>query len=113
MHELSLCNNIIKIVARRAAADGFVRVSLVRLEVGALSNVEPQALRFGFTAASRGTIADGARLEIIETPAHAWCPDCAAEVIVRSRIESCPVCAGPLINLRGGDMLSVKDMEVE
>ncbi len=113
MHEFSLCNSVMRIIERQASATGFARVNSVRLEIGALANVEIDALRFSFAATSRGTIADGARLEIIETPAYAWCPECAGEVIVKSRIEGCPVCAATLVNLRGGDMLHVREMEVE
>lgn len=113
MHEFSLCNSVMRIIERQAAVAGFVRVNSVRLEIGALANVEIEALRFSFAATSRGTIAHGARLEIIETSAHAWCPECASEVIIKSRIEDCPVCAARVINLRGGDMLNIKDMEVE
>ena len=52
-------------------------VRAVLLEIGALSHVEEQALRFCFDAVTRGTVADGARLDVLATPGRAWCMPCA------------------------------------
>jgi hydrogenase nickel incorporation protein HypA/HybF len=51
-----------------------VKVSdMVWLEIGPFSGVEVSALEFSFEVAVRGSIADGAALEIIQTQANAWC----------------------------------------
>lgn len=113
MHELSLCTSVVRVIEQQAAKTHFRRVKTVRLEVGALSNVETDAMRFGFAAAARGTIAEGAELEIVCTPAHGWCPQCAIEVIVSSRIADCPSCGAAVMGIRGGDALTIKNLEVE
>ena len=56
MHEISLCENIRDLIEDQARADGFTRVNKVWLEVGPLSCVEPEALRFGFRAVMAGLI---------------------------------------------------------
>ena len=64
MHELALATAVVDICAARA--DG-ARVIRVRLEVGRLAAVLPDALRFCFDACARGTPVAGAALDIIET----------------------------------------------
>ena len=64
MHELALATEVVNICAERA--DG-ARVIRVRLEVGRLAAVLPDALRFCFDACSHGTSVEGATLDIIET----------------------------------------------
>jgi hydrogenase nickel incorporation protein HypA/HybF len=55
MHELSLAGGIVSMVEAAAEREHFRRVAQLRLEVGAIAGVEPQALRFALTARSRST----------------------------------------------------------
>ena len=43
-------------------------MTAVWLEIGVLSHVAPEALRFCFDAVTRGGLAEGAQLEIVATP---------------------------------------------
>ncbi|MFO7641629.1 MAG: hydrogenase maturation nickel metallochaperone HypA [Candidatus Competibacteraceae bacterium] len=78
MHELSLCLELIRVIEDHARRQSFHRVRLVRLEVGALAGIEIEALRFGFTAATQGTLTEAAVLEIEQPPGLAGCLDCGA-----------------------------------
>ena len=64
MHELALATEVVSICAARAEG---ARVVRVRLEVGRLAAVLPDALRFCFDACANGTLVQGAALDIIET----------------------------------------------
>ena len=55
MHELSLAGGIVRLVEDAAERERFRRVSLLRLEAGALSGVEVRALRFALEASVPGT----------------------------------------------------------
>ncbi len=112
MHEVSLCEGVLQILEQSAASEGYRQVTAVRLTIGALACVDPQALRFAFEAVMRGTLAEGARLQIDRQPATAWCPDCASTVEVAERFERCPRCGGERLQLRGGDEMRVNDVEV-
>ena len=68
MHELSLCQGILDIIQERADADGFSRVTKVRLSIGALSHVDPKAISFGFDVTTRDTIAEGRCSKSISRP---------------------------------------------
>lgn len=113
MHELALAQGILEIVRDQAASQRFTRVRAVHLAVGALSNVEPDALLFGFEVAARGTLAEGAALEIERLPGRAFCTACVREVAVERRGDPCPSCAGYQWVVASGDELKVKSLEVD
>ncbi|MEN8175410.1 MAG: hydrogenase maturation nickel metallochaperone HypA [Pseudomonadota bacterium] len=113
MHEMSLCEGILQIIEEQARAQGFTRVKTVRLEIGKLSGVELGAMRFGFDAVMRHSIAEGAKLEVVDRPGQAWCMQCARTVEIQQRFDACPVCGGYQLQVTGGEQLAVKDLEVE
>ena len=112
MHEMAICEGIAEILAEQAKAQSFSKVTVVWLEVGQLSTVEPSALRFSFEVVMRGTLADGARLEIIDVPGEAWCMACSQVVTVSQRFEPCPHCGSYQLQVTGGEELRVKELEV-
>ena len=111
MHELSLSQSLIDIVTDHAQRHGMDRVTDVRLEVGALSCVEPRALSFCFDAVSRGTPAEGAALSIIVVPVEAWCWTCSRTVEVADRSGGCPDCGNPTV--RATDPGDIRVTEIE
>lgn len=113
MHEMSLCEGILQILQENAKSKGFERVKTVWLEIGGLSMVEPEAMRFCFDAIMRNTLADAARLEIIETPGEAWCMQCAKTVQVKQRFDTCPECSGFQLQVTGGEEMRIRELEVE
>ena len=113
MHEMSLCERVLQIMEEQARTQGFSRVRRIRLEIGTLSGVELEAMRFGFDVVTRETLADGAVLEIIELPGRAWCLSCCSPVTVDRRYDPCPECGGYQLQVTGGDELRIKDLEVD
>jgi hydrogenase nickel incorporation protein HypA/HybF len=113
MHELALASSVVEIVEEQARAQGFKRVRVVRLEVGKLAGVEPEAMRFCFDAATRGTVAGGARLEIIEPPGAAWCLPCERPIEIDALGAPCPHCGRYQLQVTGGIELRVRELEVE
>ena len=86
MHELSIANGIVEFCAERAGAE---RVTRVRLEIGQLSAVLPDAVRFCFDVCAKDTVVEGALLEIIETPGRALCRDCNGELAMTQLFGRC------------------------
>lgn len=113
MHELALSQGIIDVIREQAAVQGFTRVKTVRLVIGTLSHVEPEAIEFGFDAVSRGTIAEGATLVIERPPGAAFCLSCEKPVPLAERFDPCPDCGGHQLVVTGGEELRVKELEVE
>lgn len=113
MHELSLMESVLEIVEDEAAKAGATSVRMVKLVIGELSHVEPEAMAFCFEAVTRGTIADGARLEIERVPGRGWCLACGETVEISERFGTCPKCGGHEVQMTGGDDLRVAELEVE
>lgn len=112
MHEMAICESILDVMETEARSQAFARVTRVRLAIGALSGVEIAALRFGFDAVTRGSLADGAVLEIDEVPGTAWCFECEKAVEVTSRLDPCPQCGGYRLQVTGGQDMTIKELEV-
>jgi len=113
MHEMSLCEGVLQVIEAEARAQHFEHVRRVRLEVGGLACVEPEAMRFSFDAVTHGTLAQGAKLEIIALLGEAWCLSCARAVAVSQRYDECPQCGSVQLRLTRGEELRIKDLEVE
>jgi hydrogenase nickel incorporation protein HypA/HybF len=112
MHEMALAESMLEIVETTARKNGAQRVLAVRLEIGALASVEPDALRFCFDAVTRGSVAERARLEIVTTPGAAWCIPCAETVPLPALGAPCPRCGSYQLAVSEGDAMRVKDIEV-
>jgi hydrogenase nickel incorporation protein HypA/HybF len=112
MHEMALAESMLGIVEDTARRNGGSRVTLVRLEIGALSHVEPEALRFCFDAVTRGSLAERAALEIVTTPGRAWCMPCGDTVDLPRVGEGCPHCGSYQLQVSAGDEMRVSEIEI-
>ncbi len=112
MHEMSLCESILDLLKDQAARDHFSRVKRVRVDVGALSCVEPEALKFGFDVVMKGSLAEGAALEISRPPAEALCLSCLETALVGERFGTCPHCGSEALHVTGGEELKIRELEV-
>ncbi|HXA26985.1 MAG TPA: hydrogenase maturation nickel metallochaperone HypA [Acetobacteraceae bacterium] len=108
MHELSITHGIVAICAERAGTE---RVTCVRLEIGQLSAVLPDAVRFCFDICAKGTVVEGAILEIIETPGRALCRDCNGEVAMTQLFGRCR-CGSANLRVIAGEELKIREMEL-
>ena len=113
MHEMALAEGVREIVDQAARSHHARRVSVVRLEVGALAQVEAAALRFAFDFVKRGSLAADARLEIVPRDGRAWCLCCSQPVPLARRGDACPQCGSHQLQVTGGEELRVLDLEVE
>jgi hydrogenase nickel incorporation protein HypA/HybF len=109
MHELAITQDMVAAVAETV---GPAKVARVRLQIGRLAGVVPEALRFCFDACSRGTPLEGATLEIDEIAARGRCRRCGAEIAMSSFLDVC-TCGGMEIELTAGQELRIKHVEVE
>jgi hydrogenase nickel incorporation protein HypA/HybF len=112
MHEMSLAEGVLQIVEDTARANAARQVRAVLLEIGTLSHVEVQALRFCFDAVTRGTVADGARLDVQAVPGRAWCMPCGESVALERLGDACPRCGSYQLQVTAGEEMKVKEVEV-
>lgn len=112
MHEMSICENILDALKEQARVQSFDTVRRVRLEIGPLSGVEIEALKFGFDVVMRNSLAEGAVLDIIQTEARAKCLDCGSLSPIAERFDPCPDCGSHHLEVLTGEELRIKDVEV-
>lgn len=112
MHEMSLAEGVLGAIEEAARAQRFTAVKTVRLEIGRLAAVEPDALRFAFDVVKRGSLANDAQLDIVDVPGAAWCLRCCEVVPLSARGDACPRCGSFQMQVSAGDELRVKELEV-
>jgi hydrogenase nickel incorporation protein HypA/HybF len=112
MHEMALAEGIVQIVEETARANEARTVRAVWLELGALSHVELDALRFSFDVVKRGTVAADARLEVVATPGRAWCMPCGEAVALARLGDPCPRCGSHQLQVTQGEDMRVKEIEI-
>ena len=115
MHELPVTESILKIILAHAEKNDVRRVVTIRLQVGKLSDLEDDWMQRYFDYVSRGTPAEGARLEIERTPIRLECDDCGKSYTVENAgglDTPCPDCGGRDTRLIAGREYFIKNMEV-
>jgi hydrogenase nickel incorporation protein HypA/HybF len=112
MHEASIVESVLERAVAETRRAGATRIERIRLRVGVLSGVVPEALRFAFEALREGTPAAGASLEIEDAPARLCCLDCRHSLEAFELLFTCPACGGVLIVDSGGRQLELIQLEV-
>lgn len=112
MHEMALTQSVVEIALEELRKAGAARVTRIGLDIGRLSAVEPEAMRFCFAAVTAGTAAQGAALDIADVEGAGWCLDCGKTVALSERFGPCPDCGGFHVQMTAGDEMRVRELEV-
>ncbi|MCM2270990.1 MAG: hydrogenase maturation nickel metallochaperone HypA [candidate division Zixibacteria bacterium] len=112
MHELNIAGNIADMVRREMSERGLSQVEAISLRLGRMTDVNPDALSFGFGVITRDTELAGAKLIIEEIPVAAKCHQCEREFDVPEFSFSCPSCGSNAVRLIRGMELEIASLEV-
>jgi hydrogenase nickel incorporation protein HypA/HybF len=113
MHEVAIMTEALRMAEDAARSAGANRILKMRLRIGSLSGVVPDALRFAFDVVCHDTMAEGATLEIEALPAACWCATCQAEFECADFFNECPRCHNVSGELRRGRELDIAAVEFE
>lgn len=108
MHELAITQSVVDMVVERTAGR---RVASVQVQVGKLSGVVGDAMRFCFDLATVDTPLEGAELEIEAVTGQASCRTCGGEFEVSDLILLCH-CGSADVRIIAGDELLVTSVEM-
>ena len=108
MHELAIAESVVASVLEHTLGR---QVSVVRLRVGRLSGVVPDALSFCFDLATAGTAIEGASLDIEQIHGRAHCRSCGEEFGLVDAFLLCG-CGSADLEVLAGRELSVSSVEV-
>jgi hydrogenase nickel incorporation protein HypA/HybF len=92
MHEREVCDRILQVVLQHAAQAGAARVTDVHLIIGELSDVSPESVALHWDEVSRGSVAEGSRLDIERAPTEIRCWACGLEYTPTAAAAYCPSC---------------------
>lgn len=112
MHELTLLENVREILEDHAVKQQFSKVAKVTLEIGKLSCVEPDALRFGFDVVMKGSLAEKAELIISELEGLGLCQHCGRQSVMETLYDACPACGSLDVKIMQGLDMKIKDLAV-
>ncbi len=108
MHEMGFCEAVVGAVEKRA---GNRPVARVKVHVGRLHHVHPEAFEQSFAMAAGGGVAEGASAELVFVPARGHCGSCQSDFETDEVPLACPHCGGVDIELTGGDELLLESIE--
>ena len=103
MHELAITQSVVDAVTERT---GSAPVAAVRVWVGRLAGVVPDAMRFCFELVTAGTPLEGAVLEIEQPEGRGRCRDCGEEFLLPDVVLLCP-CGSADVEVLAGRELAV------
>jgi hydrogenase nickel incorporation protein HypA/HybF len=103
VHELAITQSVVDAVTERT---GTARVATVRVRVGRLAGVVPDAMRFCFELVTSGTALDGAVLEIDQPEGRGRCRTCGADFVLADLILLC-ACGSADVEVLAGRELAV------
>ena len=113
MHESALAQRILDVVLERAAAEHTRRVRAVRGWLAETEALAPESLAFHFAARARGTIAEGARLEIRLVHVEARCRACGAVYAPEHHLLLCAACGSTEADLLAPTGMAIEALEIE
>lgn len=112
MHELSIATSIVDTVLQEIRRKRLPPVQTIAVRIGALSSVDPEALRFGFDVIIVDTPLAKTKLEIEFVPVQGKCRACNFEFAVQDFVFACPQCNSGQIETTRGDELDIAYLEV-
>ena len=110
MHEASLARGILAAILDQVGPGERVRV--VRGWLAQTEVLDPLSIRMHFLGMARGTVAEGAALELKLTHVAARCLDCATEYLPEHHLTLCPACGSTEAELIGEVGLGIDEIDV-
>ena len=107
MHELNVAMEIINIVEKEAASKKIGLVEEIGLKIGALTGVDPEALRFAFEASTVDTPLAGVKISIENIPVRGACRSCGKAIEVKEFVFICPHCGAGDLEINQGEELDI------
>ncbi|MFC1841316.1 hydrogenase maturation nickel metallochaperone HypA [Thermodesulfobacteriota bacterium] len=113
MHEMSIVHNLISIVKEEMVKNNAARLRSVRVNIGEMSGIVPEALRTCFDIVTAKGDMKGALLKIDTLPLVGYCRKCKKDFNVIDYKFLCPECDSTDIDIISGREMNVVEIEVE
>jgi hydrogenase nickel incorporation protein HypA/HybF len=113
MHEASASEAVVKMACAEALSRGAAAVTSINLVVGEATGYMRASLEFYVAASAKGTIAEGAALDVRYVKPRLLCPSCDRE-FERARFSfDCPDCGQQGLMTKAGSEFYIDSIEIE
>jgi hydrogenase nickel incorporation protein HypA/HybF len=112
MHEMSIAQNVVEIIKEEMQKCRATILKSVRINIGQMSAIVPDAFSFCFEVITNGTEMAGAELIMDVIPLRGFCRNCGNEFEIVDYVFTCPSCGNTKIDTIAGRDLSIVEMEV-
>lgn len=120
MHELSMADAIVKTVIEAAEKNEAIEVLEVTVELGQMTLLNPEQLKFMLEVLSEDTIVNGAKFNMKEIPIEIECFSCGFKGKANTDeldhyvpVINCPECDERNLNITAGRECNVKNIKIE
>lgn len=110
MHEMPIATSIVEQAVAAAREAGAEAIEEIEVEIGRMRLVVPEALELAFTCVSEGTIAEGAKLSIVEVAMRAECRSCGRQFSPEIDVYLCPGCGEADARIIAGNDMILKSL---
>ena len=113
MHEFSIALNIVDIAEEEVDRNNARKVEKIDLEIGRLSGVEIDSLKFVWEPAVKNTVLENAHRDILEIDGISECSDCQHTFSAEYLFNECPACGSMATIIKSGRELRVKSLTLK
>ena len=114
MHELAIAQNIKEAVELELEKHSeLARISSIKLVIGGMHAVVPEALRFNFGIICKNSRLQGVALDIREVPVKGKCGHCGKDFKIQDHFFLCPLCGSANVSIHGGSEFYIESITGE
>lgn len=112
MHELSVALGIVKLAESETKKANKTKVEEINLEIGSLAGVELVSLKYVWETAVKGSVLEGAKLNINYLEAKAKCFECKTVFKMDKIFDSCTNCNSHFKEILQGKEMRISTLQV-
>ena len=113
MHEMAITESVLKIALDAASGAGADKIKIIRIVMGAYSDIVPEILKEYFTVVSAGTPAEGAEITFRRTPVTMQCMSCGWQGEVDRLHLACAACGSTELKMLTGRDFYVESIDAD
>lgn len=113
MHEASVTEALVKLAGDEAKARGAIKVNAINLVVGETTGYMAESLEFYFRNLSKGTMLEGAKLNVTYVKPKIRCPSCGLLFERKMFSFDCPDCGAQGVMTSVGNEFYIDTMDIE
>lgn len=111
MHEIGLAQDILKKAIPLAQEKELIKINHIKVLAGETLLIHPEEFDQAFDHVAKGTLAEGAKIELHIAPLVARCMRCGKEFTGKEMKLACPSCGSKSIDIVSGKELEIKEVE--